>query len=100
MLEVHTAPDGFMVYDTEACEAVIKFASRAEADEMIASLQIADVHAKLQQFTTVEHGMAMSHTWTSAPWRVFAGREGRMSSSPSLLGVLVRQPAAMKFSRY
>ena len=47
MLEVHPAPDGFTVYDTEAGEAVIKFASRAEAAEMIASLQIADVHGKL-----------------------------------------------------
>ena len=50
MLEVHPAPDGFTVYDTDAGEAVIKFASRAEADEMIASLQIADAHAKLQQW--------------------------------------------------
>ena len=37
-------------YDTDDGEAVIKFASRAEADEMIATLQIADVHAKLQQW--------------------------------------------------
>jgi hypothetical protein len=50
MLEVHTAPDGFTVYDTEAGEAVIKFRSRAEADEMIATLQIADVHTKLQRW--------------------------------------------------
>jgi len=49
MLEVHPAPDGFTVYDTDDGEAVIKFASRAEADEMIAALQIADVHAKLQR---------------------------------------------------
>ncbi|NMW23143.1 hypothetical protein HFP05_01640 [Rhodanobacter denitrificans] len=50
MLEVHPAPDGFTVYDTEAGEAVITFASRAEADEMIAALHIADVHAKLQRW--------------------------------------------------
>lgn len=50
MLEVLSAPDGFTVYDTEAGEAVIKFASRAEADEMVATLQIADVHAKLQRW--------------------------------------------------
>lgn len=50
MLEVHPAPDGFTVYDTDAGEAVIKFASRAEADEMIATLQIAEVHAKLQRW--------------------------------------------------
>lgn len=51
MLEVLSAPDGFTVYDTEADEAVIKFASRVEADEMIATLQIADMHAKLQRWT-------------------------------------------------
>lgn len=51
MLEVHPAPDGFTVYDTDAGEAVIKFSSRAEADEMIAALQIEDVHANLQRWT-------------------------------------------------
>ena len=50
MLEVHPAADGFAVFDTEAGEAVIKFASRAEADEMIATLQIEEVHAKLQRW--------------------------------------------------
>ena len=50
MLEVHPAPDGFTVYDTEAGEAVIRFASRAEADEMIAALQIEEVHAKLKRW--------------------------------------------------
>ena len=49
MLEVHPAPDGFIVYDTAAGEAVMRFASRAEADEMIAMLRIADVHAELQR---------------------------------------------------
>jgi hypothetical protein len=51
MLEVHPATDGFTVYDTDAGEAVIKFTSRAEAEEMIAALQIVDLHAKLQQWT-------------------------------------------------
>ena len=50
MLEVHRAPDGFTVYDTDSGEAVVKFASRAQADEMIAALQIADTHAKLQRW--------------------------------------------------
>jgi hypothetical protein len=50
MVEVHLAPDGFTVYDTEAGEAVVTFASRKEADEMIAALQIADVRAKLQRW--------------------------------------------------
>jgi len=50
MLEVHTARDSFTVYDTDTGEAVIKYGSRAEADEMIAALQIADLHAKLQRW--------------------------------------------------
>jgi hypothetical protein len=43
-------PMASSVYDTEAGEPVIKFASRAEADEMIAALQIEEVHSKLQQW--------------------------------------------------
>jgi len=50
MLEVDSAPDGFTMYDTDTGEAEIKFTSRAEAEEMIAALQIADVHAKLQRW--------------------------------------------------
>lgn len=50
MLEVRPATDGFTVYDTDVGEAVIKFASRAQAEEMIAALQIADLHAKLQRW--------------------------------------------------
>lgn len=50
MLEVHPGTDGFTMYDTDAGEAVIKFTSRAEAEEMIAALQIADLHAKLQRW--------------------------------------------------
>ena len=53
MLEVRPAADGFTVYDSEAGEAVIKFDSRAEADEMIATLQIADVHGELQSWAPV-----------------------------------------------
>lgn len=48
MLEVRPEPDGFTVYDSDACEAVIKFASRAEADELIAMLQIEEAHAQLK----------------------------------------------------
>lgn len=49
MLEVHSAPDGFTVYDTDAGEAVIKFVSRAEADELIAALQIEEVHTQRER---------------------------------------------------
>ncbi|HWX65760.1 MAG TPA: hypothetical protein VNZ27_04950 [Rhodanobacter sp.] len=34
MLEVRSEPDGFTVYDADASEPIIKFASRAEADEL------------------------------------------------------------------
>lgn len=49
MLEVHSAPGGFTVYDTHAGEAVIKFVNRAEADELIAALQIEEVHDQLER---------------------------------------------------
>jgi hypothetical protein len=51
MLEVHTAPDGFTVYDADAGEAVIKFASHAEADELIAALQIRGAHGQLKRWS-------------------------------------------------
>ena len=48
MLEVRPEPDGFTVYDTDANEPIIKFASRTEADELIAALQIQDVRAGMR----------------------------------------------------
>ncbi|TAL85453.1 MAG: hypothetical protein EPN74_08195 [Rhodanobacter sp.] len=51
MLEIHSKNDGFTVYDTEADEAVMRFSSRAEADELVASLQIRELHAKLQHWS-------------------------------------------------
>ena len=51
MLEVHSEPDGFTVYDSDADEAVVKFASRAEADELIAALQIQEAHAQLKRWS-------------------------------------------------
>lgn len=50
MLETRPAPDGFTVYDTEAGEPIITFPSRAEADELIATLQIEEVHAELMRW--------------------------------------------------
>lgn len=51
MLKVHPAPDGFTVYDVDADEAVVKFETRAEADELIATLQIQDTHAELRHWS-------------------------------------------------
>ena len=52
MLEVRPGPDSYTVYDTDADESIITFASRAEADELIAALQIQDAHAKLERWAT------------------------------------------------
>ena len=51
MLEVRPASDGFTVYDTDAGEPIITFPSRAEADELVAALQIEDVHAQLVRWS-------------------------------------------------
>jgi len=49
MLEVRPNDAGFVVYDTGAEEAVIQFTTRIEADELIAALQIQELHAQLTQ---------------------------------------------------
>ncbi|MFA6064177.1 MAG: hypothetical protein WC736_16430 [Gallionella sp.] len=51
MLEVRPNDAGFVVYDTVADEAVIQFASRTEADELIAALQIQELHAQLKRWS-------------------------------------------------
>ncbi len=51
MLEVRPASNGFMVYDTEADEPIVTFPSRAEADELIAALQIQELHAQLRRWS-------------------------------------------------
>lgn len=49
MLEVRPNDAGLVVYDTDADKAVIQFARRAEADELIALLQIQELHSQLRQ---------------------------------------------------
>lgn len=67
MLEVRLGPDGYTVHDTDADEPIITFASRAEADERIAALQIQDVHAQLDHWPSdVEKVSAESSSRTSA----------------------------------
>lgn len=51
MLEVHSKDNAFTVYDTEADEVVMRFSSRAEADELVASLQVRELHAQLQRWS-------------------------------------------------
>lgn len=51
MLEVRSEDDGFLVYDLEAGEPVMRFASRREADAMVAALQIEEIHAQLGRWS-------------------------------------------------
>lgn len=51
MLEVHSKPDGFTVFDTDAAEPIIRFATRAEAEALIVALQIQDLHGQLARWT-------------------------------------------------
>jgi len=51
MLEVRNAGDDYMVYDTEADEPVMLFATRREADKLIATLQIEEVHSQLRRWS-------------------------------------------------
>lgn len=48
MLEVRNAGDRFMLYDTEADEPVMLFATRREAEQLIASMQVEEIHAQLR----------------------------------------------------
>ena len=51
MLEVRSENDGFLVYDTDAREPVMRFADRREADEMVAAVQIREIHAQLRRWS-------------------------------------------------
>lgn len=50
MLEVRRATKGYVVYDTEACEPVMRFVSERAADEFVAEQQIMDLYGKLQHW--------------------------------------------------
>lgn len=51
MLEIQTSKNGFTVYDTDADEPVMLFATEREADDLIATLQIREVHAELSRWS-------------------------------------------------
>jgi len=51
MLEVRDGKNGFIVYDGDADEEVMVFASRRDADAFVAELVIAEEHAKLQRWS-------------------------------------------------
>lgn len=50
MLEVRRATKGYVVYDTEAREPVMRFVSERAADEFVAEQQIVDLYGKLQHW--------------------------------------------------
>lgn len=51
MLEILASKNGFTVYDTHAGEAVMLFATEREAEALVASLQIQEVHAELKRWS-------------------------------------------------
>ena len=51
MLKVNPAPDGFTVYDVDADEAVVKFETRAEADELFSTLRSEGVPVELRHWS-------------------------------------------------
>lgn len=51
MLEIQTSKNGFTVYDTDADEPVMLFATEREAEELVASLQIRELHAQLKRWS-------------------------------------------------
>ncbi|MGN6739201.1 hypothetical protein [Dyella sp.] len=51
MLDVRTNRDGFVVYDTDSEEPVMRFGTLRDADAFVAEALIADLHAKLQRWS-------------------------------------------------
>ncbi len=51
MLEIQPSKNGFTVYDSDAEEPVMLFATEREAEELVASLQIRDLHAQLMRWS-------------------------------------------------
>lgn len=68
MLEVRLQDDQFVVFDTEAGEAVVRFGDRRDADQLVAELQVQDLHSAL---------LGWSH----------------ISTAPDLSGIRGRQPS-------
>jgi hypothetical protein len=51
MLDVRTNRDGFVVYDTDSEEPVMRFGTLRDADAFVVEALIADLHAKLQRWS-------------------------------------------------
>lgn len=61
MLEVRNQNSEFLVYDTEADEAIMLFTHREDADELIATLQIQELHTKLKQWSPSPDRARVTH---------------------------------------
>jgi hypothetical protein len=55
MLDVRQHNDGFVVFDTEADEPVMLFVDRRSADQLIAEMQVQELHARLARWSP--HGV-------------------------------------------
>lgn len=51
MLEVRPHNDGFIVFDTQAGEPVMRFADRRGADQLIAEIQVQELHNDLARWS-------------------------------------------------
>jgi hypothetical protein len=51
MLEVRPRDDGFVVFDTEADEPIIRFVDRRSAEQLIAEMQVQEMHADLARWS-------------------------------------------------
>mgnify|MGYP007114755401 CR=1 FL=1 len=51
MLEVRPQDDGFVVFDTEADEPVMRFVDRRSADQLVAEMQVQEMHADLARWS-------------------------------------------------
>lgn len=54
MLEVRPKDDGFVVFDTEANEPVMRFVDRRSADQLVAEMQVQELHSDLARWSPHE----------------------------------------------
>lgn len=51
MLEVRPQDDGFVVFDIEANEPVMRIVDRRSADQLVAEMQVQEMHADLARWS-------------------------------------------------
>ena len=50
MLEVRPQDGGFVLFDTDLSQAVMRFADPRSADRMVAEIQVKELHAALERW--------------------------------------------------